>query len=89
MNRKSFDLLVGLFVLLGFAALVFLAVRAGNMSSSLSLSGGGQALAVPEVGRPQLVPRPLLGYRRRRHQARPRRAHQRQEPAPVLGEGLL
>jgi phospholipid/cholesterol/gamma-HCH transport system substrate-binding protein len=38
MNRRSVDLLVGLFVLLGFAALVFLAVRAGNMSSSLSLS---------------------------------------------------
>jgi phospholipid/cholesterol/gamma-HCH transport system substrate-binding protein len=38
MKLKSVDLLVGLFVLLGFAALVFLAVRAGNMSSSLSLS---------------------------------------------------
>jgi phospholipid/cholesterol/gamma-HCH transport system substrate-binding protein len=38
MNRKSVDLLVGLFVLLGFAALVFLAVRAGNMSGSIALS---------------------------------------------------
>jgi len=38
MNRKMVDLLVGLFVLLGFAALVFLAVRAGNMSGSLALS---------------------------------------------------
>ena len=38
MNRKSVDLLVGLFVLLGFGALVFLAVRAGNMSSSIALS---------------------------------------------------
>lgn len=37
MNRKSVDILVGLFVLLGFGALVFLAVRAGNMSSSLAL----------------------------------------------------
>lgn len=38
MNRRSVDLLVGLFVLLGFGALVFLAVRAGNMSSSIALS---------------------------------------------------
>jgi phospholipid/cholesterol/gamma-HCH transport system substrate-binding protein len=38
MNRKSVDLLVGLFVLLGFGALVFLAVRAGNMGSSISMS---------------------------------------------------
>jgi phospholipid/cholesterol/gamma-HCH transport system substrate-binding protein len=38
MNRKSVDLLVGLFVLLGFCALVFLAVRAGNMSGSIALS---------------------------------------------------
>ena len=38
MNRKLVDLLVGLFVVLGFAALVFLAVRAGNMSGSLALS---------------------------------------------------
>ena len=38
MNQKFVDLLVGLFVLLGFAALVFLAMRAGNMSGSLSLS---------------------------------------------------
>ena len=32
MKRSGADLLVGLFVLLGFAALVFLALRAGNMS---------------------------------------------------------
>ena len=38
MNRKLVDLLVGLFVVLGFSALLFLAVRAGNMSGSLSLS---------------------------------------------------
>jgi phospholipid/cholesterol/gamma-HCH transport system substrate-binding protein len=38
MNRKLVDLLVGLFVVLGFSALVFLAVRAGNMSGSLALS---------------------------------------------------
>ncbi|MFM8548612.1 MAG: outer membrane lipid asymmetry maintenance protein MlaD [Betaproteobacteria bacterium] len=37
MNRKAVDILVGLFVLLGFGALVFLAIRAGNMSSSLGL----------------------------------------------------
>jgi len=37
MKRSGVDLLVGLFVLLGFAALVFLAVRAGNMSSALGL----------------------------------------------------
>lgn len=37
MNRKAVDILVGLFVLLGFAALAFLALRAGNMSSSLGL----------------------------------------------------
>jgi phospholipid/cholesterol/gamma-HCH transport system substrate-binding protein len=33
MQRKSLDLWVGLFVLLGAAALVFLAMKAGNMSS--------------------------------------------------------
>src|SRR6476661_10220489 len=33
MQRKSFDLWVGLFVLLGAAALFFLAMKAGNMSS--------------------------------------------------------
>lgn len=33
MQRKSLDLWVGLFVLLGAAALVFLALKAGNMSS--------------------------------------------------------
>ena len=38
MNQKFVDLLVGLFVLLGFAALVFLALRAGNMSASFALS---------------------------------------------------
>ncbi|MFZ9677525.1 MAG: outer membrane lipid asymmetry maintenance protein MlaD [Quisquiliibacterium sp.] len=38
MNRKLVDLLVGLFVVLGFSALLFLAVRAGNMSGSLALS---------------------------------------------------
>ena len=37
MNRRGVDILVGLFVLLGFGALVFLAMRAGNMSSSLGL----------------------------------------------------
>jgi len=43
MKRLGVDLLVGLFVLLGFAALVFLALRAGNMSSALGL---GQTFAV-------------------------------------------
>lgn len=38
MDRRMADLLVGLFVLLGFAALVFLALRAGNMSGSFALS---------------------------------------------------
>jgi phospholipid/cholesterol/gamma-HCH transport system substrate-binding protein len=38
MDRKGVDILVGLFVLLGFAALVFLAMRAGNMSSSVGLN---------------------------------------------------
>ncbi|HEX2531414.1 MAG TPA: outer membrane lipid asymmetry maintenance protein MlaD [Burkholderiaceae bacterium] len=33
MQRKSLDLWVGLFVLLGMAALVFLALKAGNLSS--------------------------------------------------------
>lgn len=45
MNRKMVDLLVGLFVLLGFAALVFLAVRAGNMSGSLALSDTYETVA--------------------------------------------
>ncbi|RBA24884.1 outer membrane lipid asymmetry maintenance protein MlaD [Herminiimonas fonticola] len=36
MQRKSLDLWVGLFVLLGAAALLFLALKAGNMSSLLS-----------------------------------------------------
>jgi len=38
MDRKGVDVLVGLFVLLGFAALIFLAMRAGNMSSSVGLN---------------------------------------------------
>ncbi len=33
MQRKSFDLWVGLFVLIGAAALFFLAMKAGNMST--------------------------------------------------------
>ena len=33
MQRKSFDIWVGLFVLLGAIALMFLALKAGNMSS--------------------------------------------------------
>lgn len=33
MQRKSFDLWVGLFVLMGAAALFFLAMKAGNLSS--------------------------------------------------------
>lgn len=37
MKRTGVDLLVGLFVLLGFGALVFLALRAGNMSSAVGL----------------------------------------------------
>ncbi len=37
MKRTGVDLLVGLFVLLGFGALVFLAMRAGNMSSAVGL----------------------------------------------------
>ncbi|MCC7059600.1 MAG: outer membrane lipid asymmetry maintenance protein MlaD [Burkholderiaceae bacterium] len=37
MKRSGVDLLVGLFVVLGFAALAFLAMRAGNMSSALGL----------------------------------------------------
>ncbi|MGV8898366.1 MAG: outer membrane lipid asymmetry maintenance protein MlaD [Burkholderiaceae bacterium] len=36
MQRKSFDIWVGLFVLLGAAALMFLALKVGNMSSALS-----------------------------------------------------
>ncbi|MEO8599228.1 MAG: outer membrane lipid asymmetry maintenance protein MlaD [bacterium] len=36
MQRKSFDIWVGLFVLLGAAALMFLALKVGNMSSVLS-----------------------------------------------------
>ena len=33
MHRKTIDVWVGLFVLLGLAALVFLALKAGNMST--------------------------------------------------------
>lgn len=33
MNRRSIDLLVGLFVLMGFGALLFLALKVGNMTS--------------------------------------------------------
>jgi phospholipid/cholesterol/gamma-HCH transport system substrate-binding protein len=33
MNRRSIDVLVGLFVLLGLGALLFLALQAGNLSS--------------------------------------------------------
>src|SRR3990167_4512476 len=33
MQRKSLDIWVGLFVILGAAALMFLALKAGNMSS--------------------------------------------------------
>ncbi len=33
MNRKMTDVLVGLFVVLGFAALLFLALQAGNLAS--------------------------------------------------------
>jgi phospholipid/cholesterol/gamma-HCH transport system substrate-binding protein len=33
MNRRTIDLLVGLFVLLGFGALLFLALQAGNLST--------------------------------------------------------
>ncbi|MEO6352653.1 MAG: outer membrane lipid asymmetry maintenance protein MlaD [Oxalobacteraceae bacterium] len=36
MERKSFDVWVGLFVLLGAAALMFLSLKVGNMSSALS-----------------------------------------------------
>lgn len=45
MKRSGVDLLVGLFVLLGFAALVFLAVRAGNMSSAFGLGPTYEATA--------------------------------------------
>lgn len=45
MKRSGVDLLVGLFVLLGFAALVFLALRAGNMSSAVGLGDTYRATA--------------------------------------------
>ncbi len=39
MNRNlTVDIMVGLFVVLGFSALAFLALRAGNMSSAVGLS---------------------------------------------------
>ena len=44
-HRRSVDVLVGLFVLLGFASLVFLAMRAGNMSSSIALNDTYEAVA--------------------------------------------
>ncbi len=44
MNRKLTDVLVGLFVVLGFAALLFLALQAGNLASfSLTKSYDVQA----------------------------------------------
>lgn len=45
MNRKAVDLWVGLFVLLGFGALVFLAVRAGNLSTSSGMRDSYEAHA--------------------------------------------
>ena len=45
MGRRSVDVLVGLFVLLGFASLVFLAMRAGNMSSSLAIKDTYEVVA--------------------------------------------
>lgn len=45
MNRRSVDVLVGLFVILGFASLVFLAMRAGNMSGSIALNDTYRATA--------------------------------------------
>ena len=39
MNRNFIvDIMVGLFVVLGFCALAFLALRAGNMSGAVGLS---------------------------------------------------
>ena len=45
MKRSGVDLLVGMFVLLGFLALAFLALRAGNMSSAVGLGATYQASA--------------------------------------------
>jgi len=45
MKRWGIDLLVGMFVLLGFGALVFLALRAGNMSSAVGLGPTYETLA--------------------------------------------
>ena len=46
MYRRSVDVLVGLLVLLGFGALIFLAVRAGNMSASVGLGQTYNAYAL-------------------------------------------
>lgn len=43
MQRKTIDVWVGLFVLLGIAALMFLALKAGNLGS---LNFGGQQISV-------------------------------------------
>ncbi|MES2297530.1 MAG: outer membrane lipid asymmetry maintenance protein MlaD [Pseudomonadota bacterium] len=45
MHRKTLDIWVGLFILLGVAALMFLALKAGNMSS-LSFSQSYPVVAV-------------------------------------------
>ena len=45
MNRKMVDLWVGLFVLLGFGALAFLALRAGNLSTSAGLANAYEVRA--------------------------------------------
>ena len=46
MNRNfSVDIMVGLFVVLGFCALVFLAMRAGNMNAAIGLSDTYQVKA--------------------------------------------
>lgn len=45
MKRWGIDLLVGMFVLLGFGALVFLALRAGNMSSAVGLGPTYETMA--------------------------------------------
>ena len=45
MNRKTVDLWVGLFVLLGFGALAFLALRAGNLGSGANLRNAYEAMA--------------------------------------------
>lgn len=45
MKRTATDLLVGMFVLLGVAGLVFLALRAGNMSTAISMGSTYQTSA--------------------------------------------